>query len=318
MGKRQRHAHRAATMYYLQGQTMEAIASHLHTSRSSVSRMLAYARESGIVRISVASMDDSESAVASQMQNVFGVRTWVVPVRAGSSQVGRLSQVAAVAAENLSQMINPGSVVGVAWGNTTSEVVRHLPRRSVTDVTLVQLNGAGSRQTTGVPYVGSIMSEAAEAIGARAIYFPVPAFFDYPETKDAMWREGSVQQVLDIQERCTIALFGVGSLSAEIPSHVYAAGYLTRDDMESLAQEGVVGDVCTVFIRQDGSYRGIALNQRATGPSPADLAGIDRRLCVVAGVAKAKPLLAALRARVATDLVVDEPTAREVLRLAGA
>ncbi|MDU0967673.1 MAG: sugar-binding transcriptional regulator [Actinomycetaceae bacterium] len=308
--------HRAATMYYLQGQTMEAIATHLHTSRSSVSRMLSQARESGIVRISVVPLEDTGSHIANQLHEAFGVRAWVVPVRPGASQVRRLSQVAAVAAENLMQMIVPGTVLGFAWGNTTSEIVHYLPHSTIPDVTIVQLNGAASRETTGVPYVGSIMAEAAQALGARSVHFPVPAFFDYPETKEAMWREGSVRQVLELQRRCSVAVFGVGGLTAEIPSHVYSSGYLSEADIESLAREHVVGDVCTVFIRENGTYRGIALNQRATGPTPDGLRRIERRLCVVAGQSKASALLGALRAQVATDLVVDEQTARQVLRLA--
>lgn len=310
--------HKAATMYYLQGQTMESIASHLNTSRSSVSRMLAQARDMGIVRISVTPLEESEGHLARQLQEAFGVSAWVVPVRPGASQVRRLSQVAAVAAEALMQLVVPGTVLGFAWGNTTSEVVRYIPRQPVADVTLVQLNGAASRETTGVPYVGAIMAEAAQALGARSVHFPVPAFFDYPETKEAMWREGSIRQVLDLQRRCTVALFGVGGLTAEIPSHVYASGYLSREDLDKLTAEKVVGDVCTVFIRENGTFRGIELNQRATGPTPEGLKRIERRLCVVAGVSKARALLGALRAQVATDLVVDEQTARQVLRLAHA
>lgn len=308
--------HKAATMYYLQGQTMEAIAAHLHTSRSSVSRLLSQARESGMVRISVMPMEDSGSHIAHQLKEQFGVQAWVVPVRPGSSQVRRLTQVAAVAAESLMQFIHPGAIIGFAWGNTTAEVVRHLPKRPCEDVTLVQLNGAASRETTGVPYVGSIMTEAAQALGARSVHFPVPAFFDYADTKEAMWREGSVRQVLDLQRRCTVALFGVGGLTAEIPSHVYSSGYLSRDDIDALRRERVVGDVCTVFIRENGTYRGIELNQRASGPVPHELRRIERRVCVVAGVSKARALLGALRAQVATDVVVDEQTARQVLRLA--
>ena len=51
-------------------------------------------------------------------------------------------------------------------------------------------------------------------------------------------------------------------------------------------------------------------------PTPAQLARIPRRLCVVAGTGKARATLAALRARAATDLVIDEATARAVLALA--
>ena len=96
---------------------------------------------------------------------------------------------------------------------------------------------------------------------------------------------------------------------------MYAAGYLDDDDVRTLEVEGVVGDVCTVFLRADGSYRDVALNQRATGPPPDELHRIPRRVCVVAGDNKAVPLLAALRSGVVTDLVVDEVTALRLLSL---
>ena len=57
------------------------------------------------------------------------------------------------------------------------------------------------------------------------------------------------------------------------------------------------------------------LNERASGPSPATLKKIPRRLCVVSGASKALPLLGALRAGVATDLVLDDGAAHELLDL---
>jgi DNA-binding transcriptional regulator LsrR (DeoR family) len=90
---------------------------------------------------------------------------------------------------------------------------------------------------------------------------------------------------------------------------VYSAGYLDDADIEVLHGEGVVGDVCTVFLRANGSWQDVALNARATGPDPHQLEHVPRRLCVVAGDNKVAPLLAALRAGVVTDLVVDEITA---------
>ena len=75
----------------------------------------------------------------------------------------------------------------------------------------------------------------------------------------------------------------------------------------------MVGDICTVLLREDGSYADIAANQRATGLNPAELARVPRRICVASDPLRARAILAALRAGVATDLVTDEQTARAVL-----
>ena len=288
------------------------------------------------------------------MAQVFGVRTHIVPVREGTTEIHRLQQVASVAAARMVDLIEAlaeqgesrgtdklgpagsddetprgpdgagqdagagGLVVGVAWGTTMSEVSAALPSRPVPGLTVVQLNGASDPMREG-PSAGEVLSRMRLSLGARTISFPVPAFFDHVATREAMWSERSVKRVLSVVRRASLAVFGVGALDAlngALPSQVYEGGHLTARDQAVLRRQNVVGDVCTVLLRADGSWRDVALNARATGPTPAQLARIPRRLCVAAGTGKARALLAALRARTATDLVVDDATARAVLELA--
>lgn len=307
-------AYAAASMYYLQGETMDVVARHLGVSRSTVSRLLAHARATGIVRIEL-ERPGGETRIARRFRQEFGVRLHVVPVRKGTTEIHRLEQVATVTAEKLTSFIEPGMTLGIAWGTTISEVAAALRRISISGVTVVQLNGA-SDAVGEAPFAGEVLARVGEAFGARTVAFPVPAFFDSAVVREAMWRERSIQRVLAIADQVDVAVFGVGSLEGPLPSQVYQAEHLTAADRHVLRREGVVGDVCTVLLRGDGTYRGISLNERATGPTPAQLARIPRRLCAVAGEAKAPALMAALRARTATDLVVDEDTARAVLELA--
>ena len=342
-------AYEAASMYYVQGETMEVIAHHLRVSRSTVSRLLARARQEGVVRVTLVQPGGAGS-LEGRMTQAFGVRTHIVPVREGTTEIHRLQQVASVAAAHMVDLIEAlaeqagnggpqvhdpagsggegsvqgrgsgGVVVGVAWGTTMSEVSAALPSRSVPGLTVVQLNGASDPVHEG-PSAGEVLSRMRLSLGARTISFPVPAFFDHVATREAMWSERSVKRVLSVARRASLAVFGVGALDAlngALPSQVYEGGHLTARDQGVLRRQNVVGDVCTVLLRADGSWRDVTLNARATGPTPAQLARIPRRLCVAAGTGKARALLAALRARTATDLVVDDATARAVLELAEA
>ncbi|HSN42911.1 MAG TPA: sugar-binding domain-containing protein [Propionibacteriaceae bacterium] len=313
MHERSDHHYLAASMYYVQGETMESIARQLSVSRSTVSRLLKDARDSGLVRITLTDPSGSQSNLANTIQRIFGVRTVIVPVREGSAEVHRLDRVARAAALLIGDGVRDNTVIGVAWGTTLAAVVPHLRPRDVTGTSVVQINGGANRVTSGIPYVGAIISQVAEAFGSDVVHFPVPAFFDFAETKQMMWRERAIRSVLEIQKSIDMAIFGVGALDGPVPSHVYSAGYLDAEDLAQLRRERVVGDVCTVLLREDGSYADISLNARASGLNPAELQRIPRRICVVAGTAKAPALVGALRARVATDLVVDEATARAVL-----
>lgn len=313
MNERYDQTYQAASRYYVQGETMEAIARQLGLSRSTVSRLLKDARESGLVRISLADHSGSQSPLAVALHQQFDVTVHMVSVRDSASEAYRFDQVARLAGRLLSEVVEDHQLIGVAWGVTLSHVVRHLQRRPLAGATVVQINGGANQRSSGIPYIGEILQAVGDAYDARVVLFPVPAFFDYAETKEAMWRERSVQNVLRLLERLDVAIFGVGCLQGRVPSHVYTAGYMDSTDMDQLAADGVVGDVCTVLLREDGSFANIDYNKRATGLTPAELRRVPRRICVIADPSRAPALIGALRARTATDLVIDEGTARAVL-----
>ncbi len=312
MNDRYEDMYQAATRYYIQGETMESIAHQLRLSRSSVSRLLKEARESGLVRISLADHTGSQSPLAATLASAFGVRVHLVPVRESANENLRFDQVARLAGRLFTEAVDDHQLIGVAWGVTLSHVARHLGRRPLVGSTIVQMNGGANQRSSGIPYIGEILQSIGDAFDSRVVLFPVPAFFDYAATKEAMWRERSVQNVLRLHDRLDLAVFGVGSLQGQVPSHVYSAGYMDANDMQKLADDGVVGDVCTVLLREDGTYDDIDYNARATGLTPAELQNVPRRICVVADPSRAPAVVGALRARVATDLVIDEATARAI------
>ncbi|WP_029069038.1 sugar-binding transcriptional regulator [Jonesia quinghaiensis] len=306
---------KAASMYYLQDIKMETIARHLGTSRSTVSRMIKEARESGLVEINLRPTQSRAPGIRQHFRSTWGVEAFVVPVPESMSYEARQDHVAITCARLLGTWIQSEMVLSIAWGTTTSAIARHLTKKPTHGTVVVQLNGAANTRTSGVAYAGDLIATIADAFDAHAVYFPVPAFFDYEDTKAAMWRERSIQRVLDVQRQTDIALFSVGALTGGLPSHVYSAGYLEPQDVATLDGEGVVGDVCTVFLRKDGTYADIPINRRATGPSPEQLRTFPRRVCVVSGDNKVTPLLAALRAGVMTDLIIDEVTATRLMVL---
>ncbi len=304
--------HRVATLYYVQEETMQAIAARHGVSRSTVSRQLKEARDRGIVRISV--LDQAETgSVARELGERFGVRVSVVSVRETASDGHRLLQVARVAGRMLSEWFTSGMTMGVAWGTTMSAVMDNLVPKPTRGSRVVQLNGAVHSASTEIQFVSDLLAGACNAFEARPVFFPVPAFFDEPATRAAVWRERSIARVVEVQRSCDLVVFGVGAWQGQITSQVYAGGFLGEDDMAALHAARAVGDVCTTFLREDGTYADIPLNARATGPTPAQLARMPRRLCVAAGAGRVPILLGALRAGVATDVVVDEQTALAAL-----
>ncbi|MCY7288698.1 MAG: sugar-binding transcriptional regulator [Cryobacterium sp.] len=300
----------AAHLYYIQDLTMDAIAHELHTSRSSISRLLSQARASGLVDIQIRSPLDATSSLEKVILDRYHVTAHVVPVTDHASDVDRLERVALSVARILGQFFDSNMTMGIAWGSTMSAISRHVTPKKTYNSHIVQLNGAGNMRTTGLDYSSEILRRFGKAYGATVEQFPVPAFFDDPATRQAFWRERGITRLLDMQGRLDVALFSLGSPFSGVPSHVYAGGYLEDGDYNSLSRDGAVGDVATIFFRADGSTDGIALNERSTGPELSVLRRIPRRICVVSGSSKLASLRGALSARLITDLFIDEGTAR--------
>ncbi|MCL2316966.1 MAG: transcriptional regulator [Actinomycetia bacterium] len=310
--KSHRDMYHAAVRYYLQDETMDSIARDFGVSRSSVSRMLKRARDAGFVQISVSS-PDAGAELAEAIGAAFGVKAHVVAVPAGTGDTERLDRVSRVAAQLLGDVMESGHVLGVASGATAAHVAAHVARKPLTDCTVVQCGGDRNPYDAVAAGTGNALHKLAAAFGADVVAFPMPAFFDHAETKAALWRESAVRRVLSLRRRLDVALFGVAALEASPPRQAFAAASLDASQRRDLAGQGVVGGVCTVALREDGSWRNIALNARATGLTPADLASVPVRYCVVADPRCARAIVGALRAGTTTDLVVDDETARAVI-----
>ncbi|WP_058235125.1 sugar-binding transcriptional regulator [Devriesea agamarum] len=310
---RQDDAYTAAQMYYSDGDTMEAIASRLRVSRSTVSRLLRDARDSGIVQITLKPPGHDASRLCQELAEIWGVRVHITTVPNELSDRERMERVATDTAKLMDQLIAPDMTIALAWGTTMAAVARALTPRPETGVTVVQLNGAVNTEGGGLGHASWVISQFARAYDAQPHHFAVPAFFDHVETKQALWRERSTRRILDLQSRAHLAVFGVGTFTSGVPSHVYASGYLEKTDLDRLRRQRVVGDICTVFLQEDGTWQDVDINARCSGPSPEALCHIPRRVLVVSGAKKVPALKAALMAGVATDIVVDDITARMLL-----
>lgn len=306
---------RAARSYFLQDMTMNDIARDMGTSRSTVSRLISLAKAEGLIEFRLRTPNLEASKLEGQVRKKFSVDAHVVPVANRVSERDSLEQVARVAAWLLDTIFDSGMVLGVAWGTTIEAVSRHLSRKSTRGTEVVQLNGAGNTFSTGIEYASEILDRFGRAFDARVQQFPVPTFFDFEESREALWRERSIIRVLELQARAHVMCFSVGAVQGGIPSHVYSAGFLEQDDFKTLEASGVVGDVATYFLREDGGGEDIPLNKRSSGPPPSVIRQARRRICVVSGEQKARGLSAALRAGLVTDLVIDERAASALLEI---
>jgi deoxyribonucleoside regulator len=304
---------KAARMYYYQSIPSGVIAKEMDVSRSTVSRLLSFARANGLVDIRIIEPTDLTDQFANALIDKFGIKkVHVVPASEITGEAEWLERVAQYTAYYLNTIFNSHMILGIAWGTTLTAISRHLLHKTTHDSQIVQLNGAGNTQSMGIEYASQIIMRFSDNYQARAHLFPVPTFFDYAETKQALWREGSIRRILDLQSNADLLLYSIGAVKAGVPSHVYSSGYLTKKDYKELEENNIVGDIATVFFKDDGRFDNFSLNKRASGPN-LELFKQKYGICVVSGLAKVRGLYGALKGKLMTELIVDEPTARKLV-----
>lgn len=295
-----------AHMYYEQSATQEAIAASLSISRPTVSRLLRAAREEGVVQIIINSplryVPELEHALGQPFPHLRHVRV----VRAAD-----LSTVARAAAVYIDAVVRDGELIGVSWGNTMEALTASLDHRQLAGATVVQLNGGVARPGAGTN-AHEIVSRFSRAFGAEGYYLQVPAVVDDVQVRDALVRNSETARVLDLGRRTTVAVYGIGVPEGQ--SVLVRAGYFTPGYVQSLRRKGAVGDICSRYFTEQGTVCDPDLDARTIGLPLAELASREHAVAVVCGVTKAAGTLGALRGRFMNALIIDEATAREVLR----
>src|SRR3954471_20829479 len=117
----------AARLYYIDGLLQAEVARLVNVSQAKVSRLLALARERGIVRISVPEYQPRDRPLERRLVEALGLKSAVVIKAEGGAAVEDLRRsVGYFAAAAVSAVLRPKSVVAIAGGRTMQALVARM------------------------------------------------------------------------------------------------------------------------------------------------------------------------------------------------
>jgi len=304
---------RAARMYYLEGMSQSAVAVALGVSRSNVSRVLASAREQGVVEIRIhdpGSRFAADSTLADQLQQAFPVtRAVVVEPSRGVSAV---EAVAFAAAEYVEEHLSDIHRLGLSWGSTVGKFVEAIePKHLRADFAVVPL--MGGMPTLDTRPAGNVTIQAlARKCGVSAQRLYAPAVVESRQTHAALIRESAIAAALQRAAEVDFAVVGIGAAGVHSSRHILEAMRLSDDELRLVAASELGGDVCGRFVDVWGAPLGPPTSERVIGISFQQLLDLPRVLGMAAGQEKAQGVLSVLRSGVLDIVVLDATVAREV------
>jgi DNA-binding transcriptional regulator LsrR (DeoR family) len=300
-----------AEMYFMEGKNQSQIARTVGMTRSNISRLLKEARETGIVKIQINRPLNENQALAQKLVERFNlINARVVDVDQYYQLLPKIGQ---AAAEELVKYLNPGSILGTTWGTAVSATVDQVDLKTpIPEIKIVQLLGAQGAHIK--EYDGhAVVRRLEEKLGAEGIYFHAPFFVEDSQMADLIMKSKSIDEILQLAAQADVALLGVGSIEIDHSSY-FLAGYISKEEILSIQERGVVGDVCAKFYDSQGNLIDHDLKERMIGIPVQILKNIPIRLGVAGGLAKVDPIIGALKGNFINVLVTDTSAAIEVLK----
>jgi len=313
-----------AFLYYIRNMNQQEIASYLGVSRPVVSRLLATAREQGVVTFFIDFPLQRRADLEIEIMQAWPqtkLKT-VIVVEGGTDNQGlggtdpSLSpgflSVAQAGASWLEKQVRPGVQIGLSWGSTAQTVIELVRFERRIDATVVQLSGEVSFE--GVQPGYELVRKLAEKMGANFQYMSVPASAPTKEIARILVETTNLRDSLKRAADCDVALLGIGAFGSGSTDRFLTIANASKQELKEAEQSGVVGQISSRLFTAAGLEAEGSLNSRLFSVSLDQIREIPEVALVASGAEKARAVAGALNGGLGSALIVDVPLAEKILK----
>ncbi len=290
----------AARLYYEEGLTQAEVAAKIGVSRPQVSKMLAQARETGIVHIEIRPPVAGDAELLKLLEQRFGIKGGIVLPNASRDELLRHT------ASYLESELRYEKAVGLGWGYTLGEAAAKMALGG-------GMKGSGSVfpliGKTAIPNRGYRVNELSQLLAGssrEAFWLDAEAFPDSREARDAVESTDNFKEASKLWQSATAALAEIRAYPG-VPDEATALRF-----EDALERQQAVGSLLSYYFNVRGEFISGAGDFAVRIPLKT-LSQVPK-VIAIGLTAGAKAVLGALRTGIVTHLIVTEETARKVLQ----
>ena len=296
-----------ARRYYQDDRTKKEIADEFGISRFRVSRVLARARTTGLIRIEIGFPAQIDPARSDRLRRAYSLHHAIVIETSGEPEELVRTRLGEVAADLLTELVEEGDILGIGWGRTLTAMAGALT--SLASCTIVQLTGAVGTESVSRDSV-EIVRRVATVAGGPAFPIYAPLVVDTAELAAAIRRQPQVARALRHFDRLTKAVVAVGSWD---PPDSQLREAIADAERERLLALGVIAEVCATLLDDTGRAVAGDFAARAIAITADQLKRVPEIIAVAGGRTKVHAVRAVLAGSFATSIVTDAVLADALL-----
>lgn len=299
----------AAWLYYIAGNTQEEIAAKLNVSRQAAQRLIALAVSEKLIKFRLDHPLSECIAVAETLRDRFDLSLCeVVPSDAGSGDTFNGIGVCAASYLETYLAAKTPSVLAFSSGRTLRSMVEQIPSMDRPQHKTVSIIGNMSHHGRAGRH--DVVMHLSDRIGSQAYPVPTPVVANSIEERELLQTQRSFIVVKTLAEQAKVTFVGIGDIAWNAPLH--QNGFINDDEIAELVELGAVGEIAGWAYDRQGVLLQQGTNSRVASV-PLEQPAQRLIIGVAGGEKKAEAILAALRGKLISGLIVDEAAAQAIL-----
>lgn len=298
-----------SSMYYDQGLTQSEIANKLETTRFKISKYLQDARDSGVVEININYPRERLKSLERELIEKFDLKNAIIIDNKTLPYDEIIYALGKFGAEYIQGIIEENDTIGVLWGKTISNVIKHMKPINKIPITVLQLVGAAAKDNLLIDSP-ELIRRLANVYSGKYKYLYAPLYVDNDYARKSFLQEPVINDLIFSASKSKIALTGVGTSSAVFASSLWK-NYLNDEIKSKNAVGCIYGHVYDI----QGELIDAQINEKVIGVDINTIKNIEYRVGVSSGKLKSEAILGALRGKFINVLITDGETATKILNM---
>ena len=298
-------------LYYNQNIPQQKIAERLSISRPTVSRLLSSAREQEIVKITVSNLDTIRYwELERQLMEMYQLKD-VMIVDSQPTEEMTKEVLGCAAGRYLEYNIKDGNIIGVSMGSTLYQVVTHILQPSAKNVTFVPLIG-GMGQLRMELHSNNLAENLSRIYNGNFVPLYAPARVSNAAIRAEFMKEESMTAALRLEKSLDLAIVGIGYPNEN--SSIKATGYFEENEIESLIDRKVAGEMCMQFYDVTGDTTPYQNDNNVIGMELSKLRKVPCSIGIAGGVEKLQAIRGAIQGQYINILITDFQCANALIQ----
>ena len=297
-------------LYYNKEKSKQEIGAELGLSRPTVNRLLAAAKEKGVVSINIPDLEAIRYwELEQQLTDAYGLKdALIVDYTEDYSQL--TESLGKAAARYLQQVIREDYVVGISMGRSLLKTVENVTDPHVTNVVFVSLLGGLGKLRLDL-HSNPLTEHLAFVYGGDFYPIHAPARVSTISAKRELMKEQSIAVAINLMKKLDVAVVGIGVPGKN--SALMATELFEWKELETLSRNGAIGEVCMQFFDIEGNLQNYNKNNQVIGIPIERLRKVPYSIGVAGSKQKVNAILGAIRGGYINVLITDTYCARALL-----